>query len=145
MRSTKQVEVNCSVESLWKILTKPEYSKRYMFNCAVTTDWKVGSDIVWEGVFNGHEAYQKGKVISISKGQGLSYSTFDPNAGLEDVSKNYIIVSYILHDFNGIAHLTITNETFDGSTKRMSHIKQGWDVVIGKLKEIAEEGSVVLV
>tara|TARA_B100000795_G_C22805351_1_gene444489 strand:+ start:3139 stop:3576 length:438 start_codon:yes stop_codon:yes gene_type:complete len=144
MKSTKQVEVNCSVEFLWEVLTKPEYTKLYMFNCAVSTNWEVGSDIIWKGFFNGFDTHQKGKVISIYKNKKLSYSLFDINTDLEDIPENYIIVSYTLHDFNGMAHLTITNETFDGSTKRMSHLKQGWDIIIGKLKEIAEEESTIL-
>ncbi len=143
MKSTKQVEINCNVETLWAILTKAEYTKQYMFNCAVETDWKVGSDVIWEGVFNGVNAFQKGKVISITPGQQVTYSTFDPNSVLDDIPINYINVSYTLHDINGVAHLTITNETFDDSTERMSHIKQGWDMVIDKIKEVAESVNLV--
>jgi uncharacterized protein YndB with AHSA1/START domain len=143
MKSTKQVEINCNVETLWAILTKAEYTKQYMFNCAVGTDWKVGSDVHWEGEFNGVRAFQKGKVISITPGQQVTYSTIDSNGPLEDIPSNYIHVSYTLHDINGISHLTISNETFDDSTERMSHIKQGWDMVIDKIKEVAETVNLV--
>lgn len=143
MKSTKQIEVNCTVEQLWEVLTKSEYTKQYMFNCSVSSSWEAGGEVTWEGVNNGIEVFQKGEVKSIFPGQQVTYSTFDPNSGLEDLTKNYIDVSYTLHDINGIAHLTITNETFDGSTERMSHIKQGWDIVIQKIKKVAE--SLVLV
>ncbi|MCB0606030.1 MAG: SRPBCC domain-containing protein, partial [Saprospiraceae bacterium] len=65
--------------------------------------------------------------------------TFDPNFGLEDIPENHIHVTYELTEKNGKIQLTITNETFDGNEERMNHINQGWEMVIGKLKELAEK------
>ena len=143
MKSTKQVEINCDVKTLWDILTKAEYTKQYMFNCAVKTDWEVGSDVTWEGVYNGVNSFQKGKIISIKPGQQVAFSKFDTCSKLEDTPLNYTNISYTLHDINGLSHLTVTNEIFSDSTERMSQIKQGWDIVFGKIKEVA--GSLHLV
>lgn len=138
MRSTKQIEINCSPEHLWEVLTQSSYTTQYMFNCSVNSTWKAGAEVIWQGEYNGHKAFQKGKVLNISQGKQLTYSTFDPNFGLPDVAESYIHVTYTLHDINGSTQLTINNETFDGSSERMSHIKQGWEMVIGKIKEVAE-------
>lgn len=143
MKSTKQIEINCNVETLWDVLTKPEYIKQYMLNRTVETDWQVGSDIVWEGDYNGVNAFQRGKVISITPGQQVTYSNFDINGNLEDLPENYINTSYTLHNINGAAHLTITNEIFSDSTERMSQIKQGWDIVISKIKAFSESLNIV--
>ena len=143
MKSTKQIEINCNVETLWDVLTKPEYIKQYMLNRTVETDWRVGSDIVWEGDYNGVNVFQRGKVISITPGQQVTYSNFDINGNLEDLPENYINTSYILHNINGAAHLTITNEIFSDSTERMSQIKQGWDIVISKIKSFSESLNIV--
>lgn len=136
--SKKSIDVNCSIETLWKVLTEAEYTKQYMFNCAVESGWNVGDAITWKGNFEGYEAFQKGEILEISPNEKLKYSTFDPNFGLTDVPENYIHVSYELTPEQDSTVLTITNETFDGNEERMGHINQGWDMVIGKIKQVAE-------
>lgn len=142
MKSTKQIEIKTTASHLWKVLTESSYTKQYMFNCSVESDWKLGSSVIWEGEYNGYKAYQQGEVIKVVAGQQLTYSTFDPNQGLADVSENYIHVSYTIHTINDECQLTITNETFDNNPERMSHINQGWDMVIGSIKSVAEEVAV---
>jgi uncharacterized protein YndB with AHSA1/START domain len=136
-----QIIIQASPERLWDVLTKATFTKQYMFNCAVSTDWEVGSPITWSGNFNGYEAFQKGEVIDYQPFNTLCYSTFDPNFGLEDKPENYIQVRYELFpDPNGLK-LVISNETFDGNEERMQHIQQGWGMVIDKIKEVAEATS----
>lgn len=131
--------VNTSVEHLWEVLTKSEFTKEYMFNCSVESDWKVGSLITWQGNYEGYEAFQKGKIIKIEQNKLIKYSTFDPNFGLEDKPENYIHISYLLNEIGvEIVELTIVNETFDGNEERMIHINKGWEMVMDKIKEVAE-------
>lgn len=142
MKSTKQIEITTTADHLWKVLTEPEYTQSYMFNCAVESSWELGSSVIWEGEFEGYKAYQKGEVIKIVPGQQVTYSTFDPNQGLADVPENYIHVTYTIHTINNECQLTITNETFDDNPERMSHIKKGWDMVLDAIKRVTEESVV---
>ncbi|MCE8425412.1 MAG: SRPBCC domain-containing protein [Candidatus Methanoperedens sp.] len=43
------VSVNAPVDKVWEALTNPEIIKQYMFETAVISDWKEGSQIVWKG------------------------------------------------------------------------------------------------
>jgi len=139
--SEKNIIINIDPENLWNILTKSKYTKEYMFNCSVNSDWKKGSQITWEGNYQGYQAFQKGEIIDVKPFELIKYSTFDPNFGLEDIPENYIHVSYLLKAIDGQTELTIVNETFDGNEERMGHINQGWDMVIEKIKEVAEKAN----
>jgi len=126
-------------ETMWKILTSSDYTKQYMFNCSVETTWTIGSPIIWTGEYEGHKAYQKGEILDIKPFELIKYSTFAPNYGLDDIPENYIHVSIILKEISPKQiKLKITNETFDGNKERMSHIAQGWQMVVGKLNDIVE-------
>lgn len=138
LKSEKKLILNASTDTIWKVLTESEYTKQYMFNCSVESSWQIGDTVIWEGEFEGYKAYQKGKVIENDGKNLLKYSTFDPNFGLEDKPENYIHVTYILENKGEYCELLIINETFDANNERMQHINQGWDMVVSKLKEVAE-------
>ena len=135
MKTSKFIEVQCSPEKLWEVLTKSEFTKQYMFNCNVTTSWLIGEKIIWQGNFNGYEAYQKGKVIEFKPFKEITYSTFDPNFGLEDEPNNYIHVTYKLKEKKEGITLEVINETFDGNAERMKHISAGWDMVLPQIRK----------
>ena len=138
LTSQQKISINTDIETVWAVLTTSKYTKVYMFNCSVTTDWVKGSSIIWEGNYEGYDAYQKGEILDIKLHESIKYSTFDPNFGLADKPENYIHVSYFLEEKNGKVEMTIANETFDGSEERIKHVTQGWEMVIGKIKEVAE-------
>ncbi len=135
----KTIVVDCSKEKLWKLLTESEYTKLYMFNCEVDTTWKVGDPILWSGEFHGYVANQKGTVLVFEPFDKITYTTFDPNFGLADEEQNYIHVTYELSSDGDKTQLLIHNETFDGSEERIAHVAQGWDMVMGLIKSVAEE------
>jgi len=37
-----------SVPNAWQLLTDPQLTERYMYNCQLHSDWKVGSTAVWK-------------------------------------------------------------------------------------------------
>ena len=135
-KSEKMVSIKTDAKTLWSILTESKYTKVYMFNCTVSSNWEIGDPIIWEGNYEGYKAYQKGEILDIKPLKLIKYSTFDPNFGLEDKPENYIHVTYLLNEKDNETELTIINETFDGNEERMNHINQGWEMVIAKIKEI---------
>jgi len=129
LTSQTQLEFEISAKQLWCLLTESKYTKVYMFNCSVESDWLEGSSITWQGSYQGYQAFQKGKVLTVKPYELIKYSTFDPNVGLSDVAENYINVTYAIDERNGKTTLTITNNTFDGNEERMKHIINGWEMV----------------
>jgi len=138
MKAEQSIRINASPTLLWEVLTNPDYTEKYMYNCRVKTDWEIGSEITWKGNFRGYNAFQKGEVLEYDPISHLKYTTFDPNYGLEDKPENYIHVGYHVHKSGDESLLTVDNETFDGDDKRLEHIKQGWETVLKGIKEVAE-------
>lgn len=134
----QKVVLPIAAERLWTILTDSKYTKQYMYNCTVTSDWKVGSPIIWEGNYQGYQAYQKGVILANKPLQLLKFTTFDPNFGMEDKPENYIHVSYLLEAVEDGIQLTVINETFDGNAERMTHIEQGWASVLASIEKLAQ-------
>lgn len=42
--------INAPAAKVWEALTKPDMIKQYLFGTKVTTDWRVGRPITYEGV-----------------------------------------------------------------------------------------------
>lgn len=51
----KTIILNAEISTVWDALTKPQWTKRYMFGVEVISDWKVGSPILWKGRLKGDE------------------------------------------------------------------------------------------
>ncbi len=135
------ITINAPASRVWDALTKPEWTRRYMFGCDVVSDWKVGNPVLWNGAADG-KTYVKGKVVSYNPGKMLQYTTFDPNnPEMEDVPSNYLTVTYELSNQN--AHTVLHVSQGDYSTvangdQRYKETVNGWDSILSKIKELVE-------
>jgi len=138
----KSIIVNSPVSHLWKVLTKPEYTKEYMFGSEVYSDWEEGSKIEWKGFQDLKETvFVKGIIIKINPEKYLSYTTFDPQGGLPDIPENYLQVSYDLKPKGDQVLLTISQGDFSQvaeGEERFKDSEQGWEATLPEIKRIAE-------
>lgn len=122
--------LNANREKVWDTLTNPDKTKLFMFNCEAHSDWKIGSDIIWKGNFNGYESGEKGIILELTKYEHLKYSSIDPNFGIEDIPENYLHITYDLEEIEGKTELTTTIENFNNDPERIEHIAKGWDNIV---------------
>ncbi|MGN6531547.1 MAG: SRPBCC domain-containing protein [Ginsengibacter sp.] len=141
------IEINAPASKVWNALTNPAETKKYMFGCETVSDWKPGSDLLWQGNYEGKNmVFVKGKVIEIEPEKFLSYSTIDPNSSIEDIPENYLTVTYELHEENGKTTLTTIQGDYatvaDGE-KRFRETMQGggWEPILTQIKKLVETGS----
>jgi uncharacterized protein YndB with AHSA1/START domain len=59
LKVSESVEINASPEKVWKVLTQPEFIKEYLFGTETITDWKVGSEVIFQGEYQGHKYKDK--------------------------------------------------------------------------------------
>jgi uncharacterized protein YndB with AHSA1/START domain len=139
------VSISSSASKVWDVLTNPKQTKKYMFGCETVSNWKAGSSLLWKGVFNGQEMVAvKGNIIKIEPGKFLSYTTIDPNSGIEDKPENYLTVTYSLNEKNGKTDLTVTQGDYskvgDGEKRFKETVDgSGWNSILVQIKKIAEE------
>lgn len=93
---SQSIEINAKSEKVWEALTAPEMIKEYLFGAETITDWNVGSDIVFQGEYEGFSYADKGIRMENELYQQLSYSYWSGFSGLEDKPENYSLVTYTL-------------------------------------------------
>jgi uncharacterized protein YndB with AHSA1/START domain len=139
------IKIDAPAEKVWNILTNPDQTKKYMFGCETVSDWKPGSPLLWKGNYEGKEmVFVKGDIVDIDPGKYLAYTTIDPNSTIDDISENYLTVTYSLSEDNGQTLLTVTQGDYtkvaDGERryKEASNNGEGWNPILVEIKKIAE-------
>lgn len=133
---TYQTLVKAPIEKVWDALINPELVKQYFFGSNQETDWKVGSDILWTGEYEGTTYVDKGVVLEYVPNKKLSYSYLSSWSGMEDMPENYLLVSYEVSETEGGTQLTITQSNYD--EERAAHSAGNWAVVVDGLKKLVE-------
>jgi uncharacterized protein YndB with AHSA1/START domain len=136
------VEIAAPVANVWRMLTEPALTQKYMFGCAAVTDWKVGSALEWAATVDGKAVvYVKGTVLAVEAPHLVSYTTIGVGMGLADVPENYLTVTCRLTPVGDKTRLEITQGDYarvsDGK-KRYDDTLSGWSAVLQQMKSVAE-------
>ena len=132
------ITINAPAARVWDALTQPELIKRYLFGTQVTTDWQVGSPIVYEGIWEGKAYRDKGKVLQVEPGKLLVSTFWSSLAGLPDVPENYQTVRYELSTEGGGTRLTVMQDN-NATQEDANHSAQNWSMVLDGLKKLLED------
>ena len=128
--------VNAPVEKVWDALTNPEIVKQYFFGTELITNWEVGSDIVFQGKWEGQKYKDPGKVLEYSHNEKLAYSYLSNWSGKEDKPENYLWVCYEVAPTDNGTELIISQTNYD--EERAKHSEQNWASLIDGMKKIVE-------
>jgi len=131
---SKSVIINANQDKVWNALTNPEIIKEYLFGTETLSDWKVGSEIVFQGEYEGHKYRDHGVIVENLPKQKLSYSYWSGFSGLGDKPENYSVITYTLTvRGNNQTELTWTQK--DMQTKRDTNIQKAeWTNFLKVLK-----------
>jgi uncharacterized protein YndB with AHSA1/START domain len=135
--ATAQCEIDAPPGEVWRALTDRELIKQYMFGSEVTTDWKPGSPITWQGEFEGRAYEDKGEIISFEPGRLLEVTHFSPLTGQEDRPENYHRVRYDLQATDGGTRVQLTQDN-NSSAEEAEHSGANWQMMLDGLKKVAE-------
>jgi len=108
--ATATIDINVSVDRVWKALTTPEIIKKYMFGTEVVSEWKEGSPIVWKGQWEGKPYEDKGNVIQIRPKKLLQVTHFSPLTGQYDIPENYHTLTYKLTFENEHTNVSLSQD-----------------------------------
>ncbi|MGC1243537.1 MAG: SRPBCC family protein [Chryseosolibacter sp.] len=135
LKLVETVMIKASPAAVWKALTDPETIERFMWGTHATSDWKVGSSITFEGVYQGKPYQDKGMILESEKENRLKY-TFLSGTN-EDRPENYAVITYTLSGDKNETSMTVTQEGANDE-KALEHSRQGWKSILNNLKEILE-------
>jgi len=132
------ISIDAPAADVWKALTTPELVSQYLMGTTVTTDWKEGSPITYEGTYNGKSYHDKGVIKKAEPGKLLQSTYWSSAGGKEDKPENYNLVTYRLSENDGQTVVTLTQDNVQ-SEKEKEHVTGNWNAVLQKLKEVVEK------
>jgi uncharacterized protein YndB with AHSA1/START domain len=90
------ININASASKVWEALTTPAMIKEYLFGTEAVSDFKVGSSIIYKGVWGGKIYEDKGKILEVVPEKLFVSTYWSSMGGKEDKPENYNKVSYEL-------------------------------------------------
>jgi uncharacterized protein YndB with AHSA1/START domain len=138
LQVAESIVVNVPASKMWEVLTNPEIIKEYLFGTETLTDWKVGSDIVFQGEYQGHKYRDHGVIKENNFQKRIAYSYWSGFSGLEDKPENYSMVIYDLESVDSShTKFTWTQKGYPDETRR-AHSQSGMKAFLEQIKGIAE-------
>ena len=135
---TGSILVNVSASKVWEGLTNPDIIKEYLFGTETVTDWKVGSEIAFQGEYGGHKYRDHGVILENVFHERISYSYWSGFTGLADKPENYSIVTYTLKAVsNTVTELSWTMKGY-ANEEGYNHSKEGMQAFLEQIKGIME-------
>jgi uncharacterized protein YndB with AHSA1/START domain len=139
------ITINAPAEIVWDALVNPEQTKQYMYGCETVSDWKVGSELLWKGFYEGQEmVFVKGEIVEIEPPRRLVYTTIDPNSDIDDTSENYLTVTYDLIENGEQTVLNVSQGDYstvaDGERRYQDSYNngEGWNPILIEIKKLVE-------
>ncbi|MDT3695607.1 MAG: SRPBCC domain-containing protein [Ignavibacterium sp.] len=135
---TTSIEIIADKAKVWDALTNPEKIKIYLFGTETLTSWKTGSEIIFQGEYQGHQYKDKGTILDIKTNEFLQYTYWSGFSGLEDKPENYSVVTYKLDTADNKTLLTLTQAGF-ANKEAQQHSQTNWTNVLQQIKQLTEE------
>jgi uncharacterized protein YndB with AHSA1/START domain len=139
------ISINADAKKVWRALTQPEETKKYMFGCETVSDWKKGSPLLWKGQYEGKEmVFVSGFILDIKENELLKYNVIDPNASYPKTPENHLNVTYQLKSMGAQTELTVTQDNFENAAEGEKRFKEvdnngeGWVPILKVIKEQIE-------
>ncbi|MCE9653197.1 MAG: SRPBCC domain-containing protein [Nitrosarchaeum sp.] len=133
----KTVKINASASKVWDAITNPKMIKKYLFGIKVISSWEIGSEIIFQGNWEGKKFRDKGIIEKCEIGKLFQYTYWSAFSGLEDKEENYSLVTFELSEEGKITKLTVSQNGFADKTSQ-EHSDKGWNMVLQKIKELVE-------
>lgn len=135
---SKAISINAPASQVWSVLTEPALIREYLYGTEATTDWQVGSPVLFQGTYQGQAYQDKGVVVENLPTRVLSYRYWSGFSGLADLPENYALITYALAATNNWqTTLTWTQKGF-ATEEGYQHSEQGMDALLQQIKHIAE-------
>jgi uncharacterized protein YndB with AHSA1/START domain len=132
------IVINATPAKVWEGLTTPEMIKQYLFGTEAISDWKVGSPIIYTGVWEGKSYEDKGTILKFEPEKLMVCNYWSSFSGEADLPENYQVITYELTPVEGGTRLALTQENI-ASQEKADHSGDNWKMVLDGLKKLLEK------
>ena len=133
----KSVFIDATPETIFDALTRSDDIVKYFPLKKVTSEWKVGSEVLLDGEINGKEFRDYGLIEVLSRPTQFKYSYWSTNQGTERTPANHLTIKYILAPKHRGTQLDLEQSNLQSEEmyKMMGPI---WDSLLSSLKTYTE-------
>ena len=103
-----------------------------------TSDWVVGSPIVWTGEWQGRAYEDRGVILQIVRERVLEFSYFSPLAGAADLPENYHIVTVHVSSDGAQQTRVSLHQDNNLTDEARGRAERNWSVMLAGLKHFVE-------
>lgn len=144
----KAIVINAQTEDVWKALTDPEFTSKYMFGCTLLCSWKVGEPFVYKGNKDGKEyTRSRGQLLNFIPEKLLQFSSYSPSSSVKDIPSNYTTVTFeLVAETDGVTTLRVTQGDFasvEEGERSYSESEMDWDYSLNALKSYLESSYIL--
>jgi len=136
--TSKSIEINATPSKVWNVLTNPEIIKEYLYDTETITDWKVGSEIIFQGDYSEQKYRDMGVILENSLYELLSYSYWSNFTGLQNKPENYSLITYSLEMLDNMKTKFTWEQKGYVDEQSCANAESGIEALVEKIKEIAE-------
>ncbi len=129
--------IHASPGQVWAALTDPASVKQYMFGSDVVTDWKVGSPIIFKGIWEGKPFEDKGKLVAVEPEKRLVMTYWSPLSGSADIPENYHTITYELEPGHNKTTVRVSQDN-NASEQERDQSAKNWGMMLDGLKKLVE-------
>ena len=136
---TKTITINAPVSEVWDIITNPDKINNWIFDgdTSVTSDWKVGSPILFTRKLYKGAIKDKGVLLKSEKERKFQYSHWSKISKIPDVPENYSVITFTFEPKGEKTELTLTHSNLIAEAA-YEHARFYWTVTLGIIKKLAE-------
>jgi uncharacterized protein YndB with AHSA1/START domain len=131
------VTIAAPAAEVWEALVTPAAIKAYKCGATVTSDWVVGSPIVWIGEWQGQPYEDKGIILQIVRERVLEFSHFSSLAGVADLPEHYHIVTVHLSSDGAQTRLSLRQDN-NVTEEARERAESNWTAMLADLKDFVE-------
>ena len=141
MLENSKIRVEKSIDSkkelIWDAFTNANKIKLYLFGTDTLCDWDIGSEIIFQGEYQGIAYRDKGVILNKIENQYLEYSYWSGFTGLADIPENYAIVKYTITEIEKGCLVSIEQIGFATEESR-KHADATWLNVLNEIEKICQ-------
>ncbi len=136
---SRSIEINAPLAKVWKGLTDPAIIKDYLYGTETVTNWKVGSEIVFQGEWEGNKYRDHGVILELIPNELISYSYWSGFSGLEDKPENYSTVTYNVEIISDEKTLFTWTQKGFATEQNYEHSNSGMEEFLKSIKAVIEK------
>ena len=132
-----QVHIEATPDEVWSVLTSAEPRPEVMFGARTVTDWHVGSDIRWQGEWDGKPFEDRGEVLEVDRPHRLRVTHYSPLSGQPDEPASYHTLEYVLVADGAGTSVTLSQDN-NPTPEAATHSAGMWESMLAGVKAVAE-------